>query len=487
MDTSYDTPVDPLEHARLLKRVHAAVLAGDRTRQKPRSVIFESWRRSLDAGVAPDLGPPPVAFDDSRLDDIRRQHPLARWVPMLRQTLLDGTGGTDQVMIITDVDGTILWREGHPRTCRDADRVHLAEGTGWAETAIGTNAMGTTLVTGTPVQIHSAEHLVRTYHSWTCAACPVRDPDTGALLGAIDLSGPLRSMHPALLALVVAAGRMVENELRWRQLASDEVFRQRNEHRLAQGAALLSPGGRVIASAPEAGVVPGQRIGIDGAFRLDDGEPAELEPLDGGYLLRAGRRRVRQRPRLSLELLGEGVPAATVDGVRHELSLRHAEILALLSLHPGGLSAERLALLLHGERGNPTTVRVEIHRIRNALGRHVVETRPYRIAANVDSDLLALREALDSGDDEAVIDRAGLLLPDSESAAIRAERDELLASLRDRVLGAGNPELLWRFANTGAGRDDLEVLERARDSMAADAPYRNALETRLRWLLEEDD
>lgn len=490
MNNSYETSFDPLEHARLLERVHAAVLAGDRAPHQPRPVIFESWQRSLEARITPDLGEPPVVLDHSRLDDIRRAHPLARWVPMLRQTLLDATGGTNQVMIITDADGNILWREGHPQVCRDADRVHLAEGTRWAETAIGTNAMGTTLATGAPVQIHSAEHLVRTYHSWTCAACPIRDPDTGAVLGAIDLSGPLHTMHPALLALVVAAARMVENELRWRLVASDDLFRHRNEHHLAEpgrDVALLSSTGRVVASAPATRFVPGQRVGFDdgGTVRLDDGERVELEPLEGGYLLRLGQPRTRHLPRLSLELLGAGTPAATVDGVRHELSLRHAEILALLAMHPGGLTAERLALLLHGERGNLTTVRVEIHRIRNVLGHHVLETKPYRIAAAVESDLLDLREALRRGDVDAAVDRAGLLLPDSESTAIRAERDELLASMRGWVLSTENPEVLWRFANTDAGRHDPEVLERARD-LARDAPRREVLETKLRLLLEED-
>ncbi|MEV0084828.1 GAF domain-containing protein [Saccharopolyspora sp. NPDC050642] len=491
MNTSHGTSVDPLERARLLERVHAAVLSGDESPHEPRPVIVESWRRSLEARIDPDLREPPLSFAAGRLADIRREHPLARWVPMLRQTLLDAADSTSHVMIITDADGNILWREGDPQVCRDADRVLLAEGTRWAESAIGTNAMGTTLATGAPVQIHSAEHLVRTYHSWTCAACPVRDPETGALLGAVDLSGPLHTMHPALLALVTAGARLVEGELRWRLHASDDLFRERNAHYLSEsgrGAALLSPSGRIVASASTTQFVPGQRVGLDdsGIVRLDNGEHAEVEPLEGGYLLRVPQSRANRRPQLSLQLLGDGIPMATVDGVRHELSLRHAEILALLAMHPGGLNAERLALLLHGEQGNPTTVRVEIHRIRNALGQDVVKTRPYRIAADLDSDLDALREALSRGDAESALDHAGLLLPRSESTAIRAERDELLASLRGLALAARSPELLWRFANTDAGRDDLEVLEKARDLTAPDAPQRKVLEIRLRRLSEEE-
>lgn len=491
MNTNYDASVDPIERARLLERVHAAVLAGDRAPEQPRPVIVESWRRSLQAEILPDLPEAPLSFDSGRLDEIRQTHPLASWVPILRQTLLDVADGTSHIMIITDADGNILWREGNPQVCHDADRVQLAEGTRWAESAIGTNAMGTTLATGAPVQIHSAEHLVRTYHSWTCAACPIHDPDTGALLGAVDLSGPLHTMHPALLALVTAGARLVESELRWRLAASDDVFRDRNAHRLAepgQEVALLSPSGRVVASASEARFVRGQRLDLDEekVVRLDDGEHAEVKPLQGGYLLRVRHPEVHRRPRLSLRLLGEGVPTATVNGVQHELSLRHAEILTLLAMNPGGLTAERLALLLHGEQGNPTTVRVEIHRIRNTLGQNVIKTRPYRITADVDSDLHALREALSQDNAEAAVDQAGVLLPHSESATIRAERDEVQASLRGWALSTGDSEFLWRFANTDAGRDDVAVLERAWDLMSPEAPQRHVLETRLGTLLEDE-
>ncbi|EQD84710.1 GAF domain-containing protein [Saccharopolyspora spinosporotrichia] len=495
MNDSYDAPADPVERAHLLERVHAAVLAGDRAPHQPRPVVVESWRRSLRARIDPDGWEPPVSFDSDQLGDVRDAHPLAAWIPLLRRTLLEAADGSTHIMIVTDADGNILWRQGDPRVCRDADRVRLAEGTRWAESAIGTNAMGTTLATGAPVQIHSAEHLVRTYHSWTCAACPVRDPETGRLLGSIDLSGPLHTMHPALLALVVTSARLVESELRSRMNARDDVFLERNAHHLARlrgAGALLGPSGRIVATAPGSPLVPGRRIAIDAAggdVVLDGGEAAEVEPLPEGYLLRVrqGGARVPRRPRLSLTLLGDATPTATVDGSAHDLSLRHAEILALLALRPGGLTAERLALLLHGEQGNPTTVRVEIHRIRAILGHDVVKTRPYRIDAELDTDVDLARRALRRGDVRTALDcHAGPLLPRSESPAIRDEREELLAALRTALLGAGDPEHLWRFAESETGRDDLEMLEKLHDLLPRDSPRRTTVRARLRRLLEDE-
>jgi hypothetical protein len=48
---------------------------------------------------------------------------------------------------------------------------------------------------------------------------------------------------------------------------------------------------------------------------------------------------------------------------------------AALALHPKGLTADQLALLLYGERGNPATVRAGVHRLRAQLG-GVLLTRP---------------------------------------------------------------------------------------------------------------
>lgn len=100
---------------------------------------------------------------------------------------------------------------------------------------------------------------------------------------------------------------------------------------------------------------------------VDLGEQGEgvLEPLPEGWLLRlrptsrpgpsrspAGQAPVG--PRIALSFLGDERPTATVDGRPVRLSSRHAEMLALLALHPDGLTADRLATAMYGEDGNPS-------------------------------------------------------------------------------------------------------------------------------------
>ena len=77
----------------------------------------------------------------------------------------------------------------------------------------GTNAPGTALALGQPVQIFAAEHLASVVTGWSCAAAPVHGPD-GRVLGAIDITGGDEVAGVATMLLVRATVAAVEAELR---------------------------------------------------------------------------------------------------------------------------------------------------------------------------------------------------------------------------------------------------------------------------------
>ena len=476
-----DETADPVARARTLHEVYDAVLSGGGG-PAPRSLVSDSWRRSLAARVDPDHHVAPVTYRDGDLDGVRSAHPLGAVLPLLRSTLVSIADEAVHIMVVTDADGTILWREGALGLLRSADAVGLAPGTRWSEEAIGTNAMGTALAVDAPVAIHSAEHLVRAVHAWTCAAAPVHDPDTGAIVGAIDVTGPLHTAHPAMVALVAATAQLAENQLRVRLAIADERLRVRNMPHLTSlrggTGALVTPTGRILAGEPYGGwpvrvaIAPGEE-----RVRLDDGREMLVEPLAEGYLLRAAgptTGRARRRA-LSLRLMGEH-PSVLLDGTPVPVTLRPAELLAVLALHPDGLTAERLALLLYGDGGNPTTVRGEVLRLRSLIGADVLRTRPYRLDADVDTDAGTVARALAAGRPDAALRAcAGPLLPRSDAPEIREERDALCAGLRAAVLAADEPDLLADYAAHPLGRDDLEVHDRALARLTPHDPRRAAL------------
>ena len=74
--------------------------------------------------------------------------------------------------------------------------MNFAEGTLWSEGGAGTNAIGTALALDHAVQVFGPEHFSDPVQRWTCSAAPIHDPDTGAVIGVIDLTGDLSTVHP---------------------------------------------------------------------------------------------------------------------------------------------------------------------------------------------------------------------------------------------------------------------------------------------------
>ncbi|MFE9057646.1 GAF domain-containing protein [Streptomyces mutabilis] len=203
---------DPVERARTLRRAHDAFTEAGTVPQPVRRVVAESWRRSVRAGVGPD-GTASVELMDDDLGAYRAEHPLARVMPLIRELLGTFAADGEHLLAVCDAHGRLLWVEGHPATRRRADRMNFVPGARWAESAVGTNAPGTAVAVGRPVQVFTAEHFIRRVQPWTCAAAPVHDPRTGRVLGAVDITGGDGLAHPHSLGFVQAVARAAESQL----------------------------------------------------------------------------------------------------------------------------------------------------------------------------------------------------------------------------------------------------------------------------------
>lgn len=483
-------PSDLAMAERSLLAAHEDVATGRRP-GRTRRVISESWRRSIRAGVDPEIRGAPLVFDRDTLGDARSAHSLAPHLPMLRGTLRVA-GDETQLMAVADADGHILWSEGPAAVRRRADRVGLADGFCWSESAVGTNGIGTSLSEAAPAYVYTAEHLARILHPWSCAGAPITDPDSGDVVGCVDISATVPSLHPATVALVAAAARLTEAQLALEMGVRDEELRARYQRHL-QGldgpAALVTATGRIIAAEPAEW--RGRRVAIPGSggyVRLPDGRVGLAEDLGDAFLLRtsAATGGYEQRALLTLSMLGAAQPYARLDGRRIPLSLRHAEILTLLSLHPEGLTGDQLSWRLYGEVGSPVTVRGEIHRLRAQLG-ETLRAKPYRLECDVDADFLTVRRALAADElSTAVRLYRGELLPRSDAPAIRQESDEITVQLRRRLLEQGEADVLWTYARTEPGQDDLEVLERLAAVLSPEDPRRASAQRREHRLLVAD-
>ncbi|KOV69408.1 GAF domain-containing protein [Streptomyces sp. MMG1121] len=390
--------VDAAHAARMLSEAREATLAGQRARIAPRPVIEQSWGRMLRSGVDPDHD-----FRSGLLpsDEVRRRRdesPLRHVLPVLREGLLSVADVAQHIMVVADADGRVLWREGSSPVLRKADGLGFELGADWREDVVGTNGVGTPVVVRRPVQVFAAEHFARSHTSWTCAGAPIIDPRDGRLIGVVDVSGPLETMHPATLAWVGSVAKLAEARLREVHLDSLERLRSVAAPVLARLAGRALVVDRDGWSAAVSGMPYVRRVALPkslspGTRWLPALGSCAVEPLAGGWLLRAV---AEEEPtgtatRLVLDLVRTGRSTLTVTGCARswsrELSPRHAELIFLLAEHRSGRSAAALAGDLFGDPSRTVTVRAEMSRIRRYLG-ELLDHRPYRFCEDTEIEVL---------------------------------------------------------------------------------------------------
>ena len=378
-------------------------------------------------------------------------HPLAAITPLVRGLLGSVSAEARHLVAISDADGTLLWIDGHPRMLEAAVAPHFKPGALCSESAVGTNAVGTALALGHAVQIFSAEHFNRLLHGWTCAAAPVRDPASGAVLGVIDLSSSFRNAHPHTLALVTAVAQAAEAQLTRERASREASLFERYIDRLpAAGrrpSALVAADGIVLAATPRGWL--GRRVELhEGDEILPDGSRAVLEPVADGALIvwgLRGRERRVPRGRLSIRALGAAMPSLELAGASLAVTSRQAELLIVLAMTPAGLSAQALARCLYGPGAKAVTARAEVARVRRVAG-GLVGAQPYRLAVEVRADFLEVERLLARRRVAAAVARyAGPLLPGSRAPAIMARRAALESAVCDAVFDAGDVALRRRW------------------------------------------
>ncbi|KQV71693.1 histidine kinase [Nocardioides sp. Root122] len=181
-------------------------------------------------------------------------------------------------------------------------------------------------------------------------------------------------------------------------------------------------------------------------------------------------------PGLTLTLLGTA--EVWLDGRRLLLNRRQTEILALLALHPAGLSVEHLHSLLYGDAAVTTsTLKAEVSHLRAALAGQL-SSRPYRLTMPVATDVEEVQRLLRRGDVRAAV-RAygGDLLPGTESPALVQMGDYLAVSVREALLAHPDPDAVLRYSDLAPY--DTAVVEACLAALPVHHPVAPLLKGRL--------
>ncbi len=182
------------------------------------------------------------------------------------------------------------------------------------------------------------------------------------------------------------------------------------------------------------------------------------------------------KAKLNLHFLG-GIQSE-FKGFVQNLRPRFAEILAVLTSYPKGMSAEQLTLAIYGEAHTSSCCKTEISRLKRLIP---IKSRPYRLEIPVWADFLEIPALLKEGQVNKAIDLyQGQLLPASEAPEVRNLRVNIDESLRSAVLELPTFEPLWKLANRM--RDDLELWEAVLNHLPRGDPRRSITQARVHSL-----
>jgi transcriptional regulator of acetoin/glycerol metabolism len=160
-----------------------------------------------------------------------------------------------------------------------------------------------------------------------------------------------------------------------------------------------------------------------------------------------------------------GTAETRFDGQRLLLNRRQTEILALLALHPEGLSLEQLHAMLYGDEVVTfSTLKAEVSHLRHALGGQLA-SRPYRLLMPTATDVEHVLDLIRRGQVTAAVEAyGGDLLPGTNSPALTELAEYVAVALREALLARPDPDAVLRYAELAPY--DTAVVEAALRALA---------------------
>jgi len=188
------------------------------------TVISRSWQRCVDSKVSVERQTKqiPVVPASALLRFRERSRRLVTHSEPVMEQFYGQISGSSSVVVLTDASGVVLHSVGDMDFVEKAQQVTLQPGGIWTEDAIGTNAIGTTLVEQIPVSVHKNEHFITINQFLICSAAPIFDP-YGRMLGVLDVSSDSGTYQSHTKTLVCMTAQLIENQF-FAHECNDEIL-----------------------------------------------------------------------------------------------------------------------------------------------------------------------------------------------------------------------------------------------------------------------
>ncbi|HEU5140756.1 MAG TPA: sigma-54-dependent Fis family transcriptional regulator [Bacillales bacterium] len=201
-------------------------------KRKDPEFLTASWKRSQAFGVDPIHAENEVLTGGELKDREARFHELLQSCSDIFENLYAQLKSSLFMMLVSDVDGYIVFSKGEPPFLNRAKKVWLNSGANWSEQVKGTNAIGTALIERKPVHVVGNHHFCRENQFLVCYAAPLYSA-TGEMLGILDISGNAKLHHPHTFGMVRAAAEACQSRLLLRNLQQELTLSLRESETIA--------------------------------------------------------------------------------------------------------------------------------------------------------------------------------------------------------------------------------------------------------------
>ncbi|MDL2248387.1 sigma 54-interacting transcriptional regulator [Tyzzerella sp. OttesenSCG-928-J15] len=178
-----------------------------------RAEILESWERSKDYGLLPDNADKRVLSKGELNERIQKRRGFYKTAVPLMESLHLFTTGSGFLTVVSDEEGYVLKAIGDKEIMDVAKKNALVEGCNRSERKLGTNAIGTPLVTGKPLQVFGHEHYYDLHTNWVCSGAPIFDA-VGSVCGVFCIIGTPENVSFHTLGMAAAAAEAISRQIR---------------------------------------------------------------------------------------------------------------------------------------------------------------------------------------------------------------------------------------------------------------------------------
>ncbi|MCO4785206.1 sigma-54-dependent Fis family transcriptional regulator [Marinomonas atlantica] len=264
------------------------------TDEEHKQQIEASWYRCEQFGLEHATEPNFSTLPSGELNDLRDQHRSLlettenEIIPYYENILSNSAC----MIVLADRQGHVLNTWGQKRFGRG--QYHgLVEGNQWTEQGVGTNAIGTALISGRAIQVGRDEHFLRANRYMVGSASPIFDTGN-ELLGVLDISSDAYLPQDHTLGMVKLMSLSVENRLIFTAFQQDHFILSFNTNLTSldshwSGLLVLDDRGTIISANRRAEVVLARDLSLLNISQIFDCDMREIknQPLHMPMKLRA--------------------------------------------------------------------------------------------------------------------------------------------------------------------------------------------------------